>query len=128
MHDSKNVRHSPVGRVDLRWSRQETAKSHAETFYVVDRAEPLVILGAPAFVEDVPSAGQTIHPIGLKQQTAGKLLFGFELIVDAADFPSMTEEEKAEMERKKKEAAQRRSLETKEQERREAVRRQQDPG
>ncbi|KAL9008387.1 MAG: hypothetical protein Q9173_006483, partial [Seirophora scorigena] len=105
VHDSKNVRHAPVGRVNLRWSKKEKGKSHAETFYVVDRAQPLVILGATAYEGDILSAGQKMQPIGLKQQMAG---------------------EKAEMERKRKEAAERRSLETKEQERMEAVRRQQE--
>lgn len=43
--------------------------------------------------------------------------------LDAADFLCMTEAEKAELERKRKEVAERRALETKEQERREAEKR-----
>lgn len=45
--------------------------------------------------------------------------------IDAADFPSMTQDQKAEMERQRKEVAERRAIETKEQQRTEAARREQ---
>ncbi|KAL8983369.1 MAG: hypothetical protein Q9177_004996 [Variospora cf. flavescens] len=108
VRDSMNTVHSPVGKVELRWYKKGKGKSHAETFYVVDRPQPLVILGATAFGDKNIPTGKEIHPIGLKEQTAGNV-FGIE--------------QKAELERKRKEVAERRALETKEQERREAEKR-----
>lgn len=65
--------YSPVGQVNLRWHKQEAAKSYAETFYVVDQETPLVILGSSAFENSNKSAGDNIHSIGLGPQTARKL-------------------------------------------------------
>ncbi|KAI4172419.1 MAG: hypothetical protein LQ346_008599 [Caloplaca aetnensis] len=103
--DSKNNIHSPVGKVHLRWYKKDKGLSHPETFFVVDRTDCLVILGATAFVNsNQPIGGAEIHPIGLPQQTA---------------------EERAELERRRKQAAERRALEKAEQEKKDAERRQQ---
>ncbi|KAL9024985.1 MAG: hypothetical protein Q9196_006112 [Gyalolechia fulgens] len=102
--DAKNTTHSPVGKVELRWHKKEKGKSYPQTFYVVDRATPLVILGAPAFATGDQSSGGEMYPVGLHQQTA---------------------EEQLATERKRQEAAERRALESKEQEKKEAERRQQ---
>lgn len=80
VRDSMNTVHSPVGKVELRWYKKGKGKSHAEPFYVVDRPQPLVILGATAFVDKNIPAGKEIHPIGLKEQTAGNV-FGIERVV-----------------------------------------------
>lgn len=69
--DAKNMTHSPIGKVDLRWHKKEKGKSHPQTFYVVDRATPLVLLGAPAFVTGNQYSGGELYPVGLHQQTAG---------------------------------------------------------
>lgn len=72
--DSKHTMYSPVGKVDLRWYKKDKVKSHPQTFHVVDRATPLVILGAPAFTASSQSAGGELYPVGLHQQTTGNWL------------------------------------------------------
>lgn len=54
--------YSLVGKVHLQWHKKSTVKSHGETFYVVDHAQPLVKLGATAFVEDDLPAGREFAP------------------------------------------------------------------
>ncbi|KAL8760717.1 MAG: hypothetical protein Q9184_003119 [Pyrenodesmia sp. 2 TL-2023] len=71
VRDSRNITYSPVGSVRLRWHKKDKGKSHDETFFVVDRADYLVILGASAFPNSNQSVGDEIYPIGLDQQTAG---------------------------------------------------------
>lgn len=55
--DSKQTPYFPIGEVDLRWHRRNAARSYSETFYVVDTATDLVILGATAFPERSDSTG-----------------------------------------------------------------------
>ncbi|KAI4117909.1 MAG: hypothetical protein LQ338_007480, partial [Usnochroma carphineum] len=98
--DSRNVIYALVGQVDLRWHKEGQAKSYAETFYVVDQQTPLVILRYSAFEKSNKSAGGTIYPVGVQQQTA---------------------EENAILERKRQDAASRRAKEEQEQEENEAV-------
>ncbi len=69
--DAKGVVHTPVGEVDLRWHKKELGKSHSEHFYVVDKPKSIVILGATAFQAHTQSAGGSVQPIGMEQQTAG---------------------------------------------------------
>ncbi|KAL8936839.1 MAG: hypothetical protein Q9216_004724 [Gyalolechia sp. 2 TL-2023] len=69
--DKRNTTYSPIGKVDLRWHKKEKGKSYPQTFYVVNQATPLVILGAPAFVTGNQSSGNELLPVGLHQQTAG---------------------------------------------------------
>ncbi|KAL8755119.1 MAG: hypothetical protein Q9184_004892 [Pyrenodesmia sp. 2 TL-2023] len=103
--DSKNVSHNIVGRVDLRWHKQNIGKSYPETFYVDDQKTPLVILGKSAIeTSNQPAAGK-VHPVSVNQQTGA---------------------EKSDLERRQKEAAERRVLEAKEQEKQEAAKRQQE--
>ncbi|KAI4128686.1 MAG: hypothetical protein LQ338_002633 [Usnochroma carphineum] len=118
--DSKNVIYSPVGQVDLRWHKEEQGKSYAETFYVVDQQTPLVILGSSAFEKSNKSAGGTIYPVGVQQQTADP-----RRCIDPADVSSLNTEENAILERKRQEVAARNAKETQEQEEIEAERRKQ---
>lgn len=74
--DSRNITHSPVGKVQLRWYKKDKGKSHPETFFVVNRTDCLVVLGATAFVNSNQPVGGEVHPIGLQQQTAGTHGFG----------------------------------------------------
>ena len=69
--DSKGVQRSPIGKVTLRWHKQESGKSHSETFFVVAEQTALVILGVTAFDNNSQSSGGNMYPIGLHQLTAG---------------------------------------------------------
>ncbi|KAI4262913.1 MAG: hypothetical protein L6R42_001920, partial [Xanthoria sp. 1 TBL-2021] len=71
--DSRNVQHSPIGKVALRWHKNEQGKSYSEIFFVVDSQTALVILGATAFPKSSQSSGANIYPIGVQPQTAGTL-------------------------------------------------------
>ncbi|CAL8583729.1 hypothetical protein XPA_009348 [Xanthoria parietina] len=95
----RNVQHFPIGKVTLRWHKEESAKSYSEAFFVVDKHTALVILGATAFPNSGQSSGGNMYPIGVAAQTA---------------------EEKLAMNQKKLQAAQRREQEKKEQEEKEA--------
>ncbi|KAI4170700.1 MAG: hypothetical protein LQ343_004799 [Gyalolechia ehrenbergii] len=70
--DAKNMTHSPIGKVDLRWHKKEKGKSHPQTFYVVDRATPLVLLGAPAFVTGNQYSGEEQLAMERKKQEAAE--------------------------------------------------------
>ena len=70
--DTKNVIHHPIGQVKLRWNKKGKAKSFDETFYVVDKPTPFVILGESAFPHTKELAGAPAYPVGVKAQTAGK--------------------------------------------------------
>lgn len=67
---SKNTTYTQMGKVELRWHKKEKGKSYPQTFYVVEQATSLVILGAPAFGSGNQSSGGGVYPIGLQQQTA----------------------------------------------------------
>ena len=69
--DSKHNSYSPTAKVELRWHRKGSPKSHPEVFYVVEAKIPLVILGRNAFPQVNQSTGSEIHAIGLQPQTAG---------------------------------------------------------
>lgn len=71
VRDAKGAKHSPVGKVDLRWHKKELAKSHAELFRVVDDNTSMVILGATAFPQSTKPAGASVKPIGVTHLTAG---------------------------------------------------------
>ncbi|KAL8703096.1 MAG: hypothetical protein Q9201_003710 [Fulgogasparrea decipioides] len=81
--DSRNVQHSLVGKVDLRWHRKGQGKSHPETFFVEDSATPMVILGATAFQKSYQLAGANAFPVGVEQQTGG-------LHFPSSTYPSMS--------------------------------------
>ncbi|KAL9618746.1 MAG: hypothetical protein Q9204_008364, partial [Flavoplaca sp. TL-2023a] len=102
--DSRNVQHSPVGKVTLRWHKTDGAKSYSDVFFVVDRQSRQVILGKTAFPAGncKQSSGSNIYPIGLCPQNA---------------------DEKLTLEQKKLQVAQRREQEKKAQEEKEAERR-----
>ncbi|KAL8889194.1 MAG: hypothetical protein Q9215_003493 [Flavoplaca cf. flavocitrina] len=102
--DSRNVQHSPVGKVTLRWHKTDGAKSYSDVFFVVDRQSRQVILGNTAFPAGncKQPSGSNIYPIGVHPQTA---------------------DEKLTMEQKKLQVAQRREQEKKAQEEKEAERR-----
>ncbi|KAL8911251.1 MAG: hypothetical protein Q9171_003549 [Xanthocarpia ochracea] len=68
--DSKGVQHSPIGKVTLRWHKQESGKSHSETFFVVAEQAALVILGDTSFNNTNQPSGGNIYPLGLQQQNA----------------------------------------------------------
>ena len=70
----RNVQHFPIGKVTLRWHKEESAKSYSETFFVVDKHTALVILGATAFPNSGQSSGGNMYPIGVAAQTAGTLI------------------------------------------------------
>ncbi|KAL8768484.1 MAG: hypothetical protein Q9209_005275 [Squamulea sp. 1 TL-2023] len=110
--DSRNVQHSPVGKVVLRWHKNEQGKSHGETFFVVNSPTPIVILGATAFGDITQSFGGNLYPLGVHPQTA-------------ADMSSVTEEEKRVMDEKKLEIAHQRETQKKDQEAKEAEQRRQ---
>ncbi|KAL8715713.1 MAG: hypothetical protein Q9220_000380 [cf. Caloplaca sp. 1 TL-2023] len=70
--DSKNVTFGPVGKVALRWHKEDTVKSYGEMFYVVERETPLVILGAPAWVKSNRASGNPVHTVGLEGHAVGE--------------------------------------------------------
>ncbi|KAL8719569.1 MAG: hypothetical protein Q9225_003443 [Loekoesia sp. 1 TL-2023] len=72
--DCKDTTYSPMGKVDLRWYKKDTVKSHPQTFYVVDQTTSLVILGAPAFAASSQSGGGKLYPVGVHKQTPGNWL------------------------------------------------------
>ncbi|KAI4092721.1 MAG: hypothetical protein LQ339_007856 [Xanthoria mediterranea] len=102
--DSRKVQHSPIGKVILRWHKNEAAKSYSEPFYVVDSQSLLVILGETAFRNIDQSSGDFFGPTGVQPQTA---------------------DEKLALNQKKLQVSQRRDQEKKEQEGREAEQRRQ---
>ena len=63
--DSENKVYSPIGEVNLRWHKEDRVKSFAETFYVVDTAVWLVILGKTAIPQVINSRADQIHTLGL---------------------------------------------------------------
>ncbi|KAL9638884.1 MAG: hypothetical protein Q9204_001331 [Flavoplaca sp. TL-2023a] len=98
--DSEGVQHSPIGQVELRWHKEELGKSYPERFLVINRPNSFAILGRSAYeASNASSAGSSALPIGLHEQTA---------------------EEKAALEKKKLEVAQRREKEKQEQDDKEA--------
>lgn len=62
-----------VGTVKLSWHRRESAKSHPETFSVVDSKSALVVLGRNALPKDKEP---DIHPLGVEQQSEGISILG----------------------------------------------------
>ncbi|KAL8702917.1 MAG: hypothetical protein Q9201_003923 [Fulgogasparrea decipioides] len=90
--------HVPVGKIGLQWHKRDKAKQNSETFYVVESATVLVILGASARPNGDADTCAGIHPLGLKQQTP---------------------EEQKQQAQKKAEVEERRAKEKKEQEDRE---------
>lgn len=66
--DSTGRMHTVIGKVELRWHRRGSAKSHDERFSVVDSLATVVILGASALPK---SSESDVHPIGLNEQTEG---------------------------------------------------------
>ena len=60
-----------MGKVELRWNKEDGAKSYAETFYVVDASDHFVVLGSTAFPAGSNSADSEVNTLGLNQQTAG---------------------------------------------------------
>lgn len=71
VEDSEHKLHSPIGQLKLRWCKKGLARSHAETFYVVEMAAYEVILGATASSETIDANNSAIHILGLDQQTTG---------------------------------------------------------
>ena len=71
--DSRNIQHSPIGKVKLRWHKSEGAKSYSEEFFVEDTKVPQVILGETAFPagNSKQPSGSNLYPIGLHPQDAG---------------------------------------------------------
>lgn len=78
--DSRKVQHSPIGKVILRWHKNEAAKSYSEPFYVVDSQSLLVILGETAFRNIDQSSGDFFGPTGVQPQTAGKSNSSFHML------------------------------------------------
>ncbi|KAL8811413.1 MAG: hypothetical protein Q9200_001816 [Gallowayella weberi] len=68
--DARGVQHTPVGKVELRWYKQELGKSYPETFYVVESSTVFVILGSTAFPNSIQATGGNVQPIGVHEQTA----------------------------------------------------------
>ena len=58
-----------IGTVKLNWHRRDSAKSHLETFSVVDSASAIVIFGRNALPK---SKEPDIHPLGLERQNESK--------------------------------------------------------
>ncbi|KAI4160433.1 MAG: hypothetical protein LQ342_005757 [Letrouitia transgressa] len=54
---------------NLRWHKASSAKSYAETFYIVESNELFVVLGCTAFPQP---QGHEVSVIGLEQQKDGK--------------------------------------------------------
>lgn len=102
VEDSEHKLYSPIGQLQLRWYKKGRARSHPETFYVVEMTA-CVILGATASSETTDANDSAIRTLGLDQQTTA---------------------EKERREQKKLEVQQRRAQEKKEQEEREAKKRQ----
>ena len=80
VRDSRKVQHLPIGKVTLRWHKNEAAKSYSEPFYVVDSQSLLVILGETAFSNIDQSSGDFFGPTGVQPQTAGKSNSGLHVL------------------------------------------------
>ncbi|KAL9037228.1 MAG: hypothetical protein Q9180_003839 [Flavoplaca navasiana] len=119
--DCKNIQHSPIGKIKLRWHKSEGAKSYSEEFFVENTKSPQVILGETAF-----PAGNTISTLsGSTRKMPVTLLYALPHLVANANTSSFIEDEKLTLEQKKLQVAQRREQEKKVQEEKEAERRQQ---
>lgn len=71
VEDSEHNQYSPIGQIKLRWHKKDLARSHAETFYVVEMTACEVILGANVFSESTDAVDSGIRILGLDQQTTG---------------------------------------------------------
>jgi len=69
--DSTGRTHTVIGKIELRWHRRESARSHHQRFSVVDTLSTDVILGASALPKGKES---DVHTLGLNQQTEGTAL------------------------------------------------------
>lgn len=71
VEDSEHKLYSIIGQLELRWHQKDLARSHPETFYVVEMADYEVILGATAFSEIADASDSAIRILGLDRQTTG---------------------------------------------------------
>lgn len=71
VEDSEHKLYSPIGQLQLRWYKKGRARSHPETFYVVEMTACEVILGATASSETTDANDSAIRTLGLDQQTTG---------------------------------------------------------
>lgn len=71
VEDSEHKLYSPIGQLQLRWYKKGRARSHPETFYVVEMTACEVILGATASSETTDANDSAIRILGLDQQTTG---------------------------------------------------------
>ncbi|KAL8729540.1 MAG: hypothetical protein Q9181_004963 [Wetmoreana brouardii] len=117
--------YDPVGKLGLQWHKRDIAKPNSETFYVVESATVLVILGASAFPKGDVDTHAGTYPFGLKQQTPGTWLqtpCGHCRVL--ANPHVRQPEEQKQQAQKKAETEERRAKEKKEQEDREREKRQ----
>ena len=133
VEDSEHNQYSPIGQIKLRWHKKDLARSHAETFYVVEMTACEVILGANVFSESTDAVDSGIRILGLDQQTSGMtqspLLDDSNIVIRWSIDRwrvSLSKEEKERQEHEKQKARERRAKEKKEQEEREAKKRAQD--
>lgn len=66
--DSTGRTHAVIGKVELRWHRRESSRSHLQIFSVVNALSTHVILGASALPKGKES---DVHTLGLNKQTEG---------------------------------------------------------
>jgi len=66
--DATGRTHTVIGKVELRWNRRDSAKSHPQRFLVVDSLPTHVILGASALPK---SRESDVHPTGVGPQSEG---------------------------------------------------------
>lgn len=71
VEDCEGKLYSPIGQLELRWRKKDLARSHPETFYVVEMTACDVILGATAFSETIDATDSRVRILGLDQQTTG---------------------------------------------------------
>lgn len=69
--DSTGRTHAVIGKVELRWHRRESSRSHLQMFSVVNALSTDVILGASALPRGKES---DVHMLGVTKQTEGNAL------------------------------------------------------